>query len=81
LQNQEHTHKKWGRFSDFYIKFGRENTKIYQILQVLDKFVGEKNHLAREITRNKCGNCEEKSGELPATCKEKVAKIFQSIEK
>ena len=40
-----------------------------------------KNHLAREITRNKCGNCEEMSGELPATCKEKGAKIFQSIEK
>jgi hypothetical protein len=38
-------------------------------------------HLTREITRNKCGNCEEIRGEWPATCKEKGTKIFQIIEK
>jgi hypothetical protein len=75
------THTKERRFSNFSIKFGRKNTKIWQILQVLDKFVGGKHHLIREIARNKCWNCEEKSGEWLTTCKGKRAKIFQSIEK
>jgi hypothetical protein len=38
--------------------------------------VGEKHHLTREITRNKCGTYEKKRGGWPNTCKEKGAKKF-----
>jgi hypothetical protein len=57
-----------------------EKTPRFNKLQVLDKFIGEKHHLYKEITRNKCGNCEKKrvSGKLHAWKKEpKFSKLLR----